>query len=81
MEIVKMFTADEIEDATGIDPCDVKDYPGNDCAIRWWAELEEISPDMNDNDKKEIAKRNKITEYITSQGVEEGEKVWIDITW
>ena len=80
MKIVKLFDANEIAEATGIRLEDIVDFP-NDCAIRWWVELEEIESDMDDIYKEEIVSKNKITEYIISQGAKEGEVVWIDVTW
>ena len=77
MKIVKLFDASEINEATGINLYDVIDIPGNDCAIFWWVDLEEI----DEADSEYAMNRNIITNYLISQGAEEGEKVLVDITW
>ena len=72
MKTVKMFDANEIEEATGIDVLDI--YWGNFCndtAIPW-----HIDEEDNFNEDYE-----KIDNYFMAHGAVLGEKVWIDVTW
>ena len=80
MKIVKLFDANEIAEATGIRLEDIEDF-SNDCAIPWQAKFIDLSEESNNYYGGTVEDRNKITEYLISQGVEEGEVIWIDVTW
>jgi hypothetical protein len=80
MKTVKLFSREEIEKAKDIDFFEVIDSFSNDCAIPWWVSYED--EDWEDEQEKFCIKtRNKITDYLISQGAEEDELVYIDITW
>lgn len=81
MKIVKMFDAEEIEEATGVNPRVAIDIPGNDCAIHFYAEFIDVEEYDDEEEIEEVKSRNKIVEYLISQGIKEEEEVWIDITW
>lgn len=81
MQTVKLFDREEIKKAKDIDIFDIIDEFSNDCAIPWWVDYEEIWEGCTERDKKIITDRNKINDYLIANGAEEGELVYIDITW